>query len=77
MQKQLHWYYRVGCLRELVQIGVISELEKHKPVLVINIPHDSANIFYFCKAKELIELGQNETKQTTENKHIIQVKYEC
>jgi NTE family protein len=38
-------------------------IEKHKPDLVINIPHDSANTFDFYRAKELIELGENATKK--------------
>jgi NTE family protein len=38
-------------------------IEKHKPDLVINIPHDSANTFDFYKAKELIELGESAAKE--------------
>jgi len=42
-------------------------IEKYKPDLVINIPHDSANTFDFYKAKELIELGENATKKALQN----------
>jgi NTE family protein len=38
-------------------------IEKHKPDLVINIPHDSANTFDFYKAKELIQLGESAAKE--------------
>ena len=42
-------------------------IEKHKPDLVINIPHDSANTFDFYKAKELIELGESAAKEAIIN----------
>jgi NTE family protein len=38
-------------------------IEKHKPDLVINIPHDSANTFDFYRAKELIQLGESAAKE--------------
>ena len=47
----------------------IAELniEKHKPDLVINIPHDSASTFDFYKAKELIVLGESAAKEAITN----------
>jgi NTE family protein len=38
-------------------------IETHKPALVINIPHDSANTFDFYRAKELIQLGESAAKE--------------
>ncbi len=39
-------------------------IERHKPDLIINIPHDSAKTFDFYKAKEMIELGENAAKES-------------
>ncbi|MGC9375081.1 MAG: hypothetical protein ACP5DQ_08590 [Bacteroidales bacterium] len=50
---------------------IISTGDKHR------INYDSANAFDFYKAKELIELGQNKTKQALENTNIIGVNYGC
>jgi NTE family protein len=47
-------------------------IEKHKPDLVINIPHNSAYTFDFYKAKELIELGENAAKEAIINYSINQ-----
>lgn len=52
------------------QIAGLS-IEKHKPDLIINIPHDSANTFDFYRAKELIELGKNSAKEAMFNSSII------
>jgi NTE family protein len=54
-------------IRRMAELAI----EKHKPGLVIDIPHDSANTFDFYKVKEFIELGQNETKKALENNYII------
>jgi NTE family protein len=58
-------YYSLLSKASSVMIRHIAEMsiEKHKPDLVINIPHDSANTFDFYRAKELIELGENATKK--------------
>ncbi len=42
-------------------------IEKHKPDMIINIPHDSANTFDFYRAKELIELGESAAKEAITN----------
>ena len=42
-------------------------IEKHKPDMIINIPHDSANTFDFYRAKELIELGESAAKEAIIN----------
>jgi hypothetical protein len=44
---------------------IISTGDKHR------MSYDSANTFDFCKARELIERGQNETKRVLENNDII------
>ena len=46
-------------------------IEKYKPDLVINIPHDSANTFEFYKAKELILLGENIAKEAIQSSLLI------
>jgi len=43
---------------------VEMSIEKHKPDLVIDIPHNAANTFDFYRAKELIELGQNAANES-------------
>lgn len=35
-----------------------QNIEKHKPDIVINIPHDTSNSFDFYKANELIKIGE-------------------
>lgn len=59
-------YYSLLSNTTSAMIHRIAEMsiEKHKPDLVINIPHDSANTFDFFRAKELIELGQNAAKES-------------
>jgi len=42
-------------------------IEKHKPDLVIDIPHDATNTFDFYKAKELIQLGESAAKEAISN----------
>jgi len=66
-------YYSLLRKTSAAMIHRIAELsiEKHKPCLVVEIPHDSANTFDFYKAKELIEMGQNKTKQALKNNNII------
>jgi NTE family protein len=66
-------YYSLLKKTSSAMIHRMAELaiEKHKPDLVINIPHDSANTFDFYKAKELIKLGQNETKKALKNNYIM------
>ena len=39
-------------------------IEKHKPDIVINIPHNAANTLDFYMAKELIEIGQNAANES-------------
>jgi NTE family protein len=39
-------------------------LKKYKPDILINIPHESCNIFDFYKAVELIEIGRNAAIQS-------------
>ncbi len=58
-------YYSLLNRSSSAMLQRIAELsiENHKPDLLINIPHDSANTFDFHKAKELIELGRNLTKE--------------
>lgn len=62
-------YYSLLCSTTSTMIQKIAELniEKHKPDLVINIPHDSASTFDFYKAKELIELGESAAKEAITN----------
>ncbi|MFA7095847.1 MAG: patatin-like phospholipase family protein [Gammaproteobacteria bacterium] len=62
-------YYSLLSSTTSAMIQKIAELniEKHKPDLVINIPHDSASTFDFYKAKELIELGESAAKEAITN----------
>ena len=62
-------YYSLLSSTTSAMIQKIAELniEKHKPDLVINIPHDSASTFDFYKAKELIELGESAAKEAIIN----------
>jgi NTE family protein len=62
-------YYSLLSRTTSAMIRRIAEMsiEKHKPDLVINIPHDSANTFDFYKAKELIELGESAAKEAIIN----------
>jgi len=62
-------YYSLLSSTTSAMIQKIAELniEKHKPDLVINIPHDSASTFDFYKAKELIELGESAAKEAIRN----------
>lgn len=46
-------------------------IDKHKPDLVIDIPHNSASTFDFFKAKELIELGSVLTKEALKKSSLI------
>lgn len=59
-------YYSLLSRASSAMICRIAEMsiEKHKPDLVINIPHDSANTFDFYKAKELIEIGVKEASDS-------------
>ena len=70
--KQSMGYYSLLSRASSAMIHRIAELniEKHKPDLVINIPYDSANTFDFYRAKELIELGKNATKEAILNNSI-------
>lgn len=56
-----------------IMIHKIAEMiiDKHKPDLVINIPHNSASTFDFFKAKELIELGSVSTKEALKKSSLI------
>lgn len=58
-------YYSLLNRSSSAMLQRIAELsiEIHQPDLLINIPRDSANTFDFHKAKELIELGRNLTKE--------------
>lgn len=58
-------YYSLLSRASSAMIHRIAEMciEKHKPDLVINIPHDSANTFDFYRAKELIRLGESAAKE--------------
>lgn len=62
-------YYSLLSSATSAMIHRISKMsiEKHKPDLVIDIPHDSANTFDFYRAKELIELGENSAKEAILN----------
>lgn len=40
-----------------------QNIEKYKPDILINIPHNAANTFDFHKADELIELGIKQTRK--------------
>ena len=42
-------------------------IEKYKPDMVVNIPHDSANTFDFHKANELIALGEKRAAEAIHN----------
>jgi NTE family protein len=67
-------YYSLLSRASSAMIRHIAEMsiEKHKPDLVINIPHNSAYTFDFYKAKELIELGENAAKEAIINYSINQ-----
>jgi len=58
-------YYSLLSRASSAMIHRIAEMsiEKRKPDLVINIPHDSANTFDFYRAKELIQLGESAAKE--------------
>lgn len=62
--KHSYGYYSLLANTSSSMIHRIADMsiEKHKPDILINIPHDSAKIFEFYKAKELIEMGKNATK---------------
>ena len=59
-------YYSLLSRTTSAMVSRIAEMsiKLHKPDLVINIPHDSANTFDFYKAKELIELGAKEASDS-------------
>jgi len=66
-------YYSLLSSTTSAMIRRIAEMsiEKYKPDLVINIPHDSANTFEFYKAKELILLGENIAKEAIQSSLLI------
>jgi len=55
----------------MIERNAKLNIEKYQPDLVINIPHNSANTFDFHKAKELILLGENVTKEAIQNSSLI------
>lgn len=62
-------YYSLLNKSSLAMIKRIAEMtiDKYKPDLVIDIPHDSANTFDFYRAKELIHLGKSTAKEAINN----------
>jgi len=62
-------YYSLLSSTTSAMIHTITKMsiEKHKPDMIINIPHDSANTFDFYRAKELIELGESAAKEAIIN----------
>ena len=62
-------YYSLLSSTTSAMIHTIANMsiEKHKPDMIINIPHDSANTFDFYRAKELIELGESAAKEAITN----------
>jgi len=46
-------------------------IEKYKPDLLINIPHNSAGTFEFYRAKELIEYGKEATRKALSESQIL------
>ena len=62
-------YYSLLSSTTSAMIHTIANMsiEKHKPDMIINIPHDSANTFDFYRAKELIELGESAAKEAIIN----------
>jgi NTE family protein len=62
-------YYSLLSSTTSAMIHTIANMsiEKHKPDMIINIPHDSANTFDFYRAKELIELGESAAKEVITN----------
>jgi NTE family protein len=62
--KQSAGYYSLlsGTTSAMIQRIAKMSIENHKPDLVINIPHNSANTFDFYRAKELIQLGESAAK---------------
>jgi NTE family protein len=58
-------YYSLLSRTSSAMIYRLAEIsiKQHKPDIVINIPHDSANTFDFYRVKELIEIGKNEASK--------------
>ncbi len=70
-------YYSLLANTSSAMIHRIAELniEKHRPDVVISIPHDSANTFDFYRAKELIELGEEATRRALSESKTLNPKH--
>lgn len=66
-------YYSLWAKTSSAMIHRLAEMsiEKHKPDLVIDIPHDSANTFDFYKAKELIQIGEEAARKVLSKSTIV------
>ncbi|HSV88092.1 MAG TPA: patatin-like phospholipase family protein [Bacteroidales bacterium] len=68
-------YYSLLSRSTSIMIHRIAQMsiDKHKPDLVVNIPHNLASTFDFFKAKELIELGSVLTNEALNKSSLIEV----
>jgi len=71
--KQSKGYYSLLNDTTSTMIHRIAEMsiEKYKPDLLINIPHNSAGTFEFYRAKELIEYGKEATRKALSESQIL------
>ena len=74
--KQSQGYYTLVHFTISVMLERISELslKVNKPDILINIPVSSAKTFDFNKAKQLIELGRKEARESVSQYHSIHVR---